>query len=300
MSTFRDTAEYVRNLSEGEYILLKYLERYSKRFERVSLRLLKKVTKFSDEYLMAIIKRLSKEGFVIYFEQPYESVMLLTSGLDLLALKRLSDKGVVAGVGRQIGVGKESDVYDAIDPSGTRITLKVFRLGRISFKDVSRKRSYASIKLSHKWIWRNYASAKREYSNLSMLYQRGVSVPRPIYQLMHILVMEALDGILLHDLREVEQPYILFRSIMYEVKKTWDIGFVNGDLSEYNIFLQWDSLKPILIDWPQAFSRNDSNAVDLLRRDVQNVINFFVKKHECDSEKLKNIVKELSLSLVLE
>jgi len=133
-----------------------------------------------------------------------------------------------------------------------------------------------------------------------MLYQRGVSVPRPIYQLMHILVMEILDGILLHDMHELENPLHLFRRIMYEVKKTWDIGFVNGDLSEFNIFLSWDGLKPILIDWPQAFPKYEPNSIDLLKRDIQNIVSFFLKKYECSKEDLEKILKEVSLSFALE
>lgn len=54
---------------------------------------------------------------------------LTNAGYDYLALKTLSSRNVISGVGNQIGVGKESDVYIAIDGNGQRICMKLHRLG---------------------------------------------------------------------------------------------------------------------------------------------------------------------------
>ena len=295
MPTFRQTASYIKILSEDEYLLLKTVEKLSKKFERVSIKLLAKSIVFSDTYILRLIKKLSRNGFLTYFKQPYESVMLLSSGADLLALKKLSDKGIVVGIGRQIGVGKEADVFEVISEYGEKFSLKVYRLGRVSFRGIVRKRSYSYIKSSHKWLFRNYVSAKREYENLTIVYQRGISAPRPIYRVMHMLVMEYLDGFLLSDLKQCQDPEGLFTNIIREIKRTWDLGFVNGDLSEYNIFLLKDDLKPVLIDWPQAISRDEPMAYKLLKRDITNIVSFFEKKfkYNIDKKKLfKNLFKK--------
>ena len=46
--------------------------------------------------------------------------------------------------GKSLGVGKESDVYDALAPSEKRVALKFHRLGRTSFKKTKIKRNYTS------------------------------------------------------------------------------------------------------------------------------------------------------------
>ena len=42
----------------------------------------------------------------------YDGYRLTTLGYDFLALKALVNRGAVSAVGRQIGVGKESDVFE--------------------------------------------------------------------------------------------------------------------------------------------------------------------------------------------
>ena len=63
-------------------------------------------------------------------------------GYDYLALRALLSRGSIAGVGRRVGVGKESDVYEVVDPDGRELILKLHRLGRISFRAIKSKRDY--------------------------------------------------------------------------------------------------------------------------------------------------------------
>jgi RIO kinase 1 len=51
---------------------------------------------------------------------------------------------------------------------------------------------------------------------------------------------------------------------------------VHGDLSEYNVMI-WDE-KPIIIDVSQAVPVTHPLAKQLLRRDVENINRFFIKK----------------------
>lgn len=289
-------AIYVKDLSNEEYLVLKVAERLTTKFNRIAVDKICEETGFSEKYVLNIIKKLSKIGSITYFEKPYPSIILLTGGIDLLALKKLSDKNIITAIGRQIGIGKESDIYDGLDAYGNRVSLKVYRLGRISFRGISKKRSYASVSISYKWIKRNYVSAKREFLALSELYRGGVSVPRPIYRVMHIIVMEALTGVLLHDLKECKNPLKLFEEIITEVKKAWEKGYVNGDLSEYNVFLSInENYKPILIDWPQAEKISHEAGSLMLSNDLKRLVRFFKKKFEIKEDKLMDIILKNNL-----
>ena len=54
-----------------------------------------------------------------------------------------------------------------------------------------------------------------------------------------------------------------------------NIGFVHGDISEHNIIVRHDDIKCSEdIDFPQAEEINHKNALELLERDVVNVLNF--------------------------
>ena len=48
----------------------------------------------------------------------YDGYRLTYLGYDYLAIKALVNRGAVAGVGRQIGVGKESDIFEVTNEDG--------------------------------------------------------------------------------------------------------------------------------------------------------------------------------------
>ncbi len=41
-------------------------------------------------------------------------------------------------MGRQIGVGKESDIYLVVNEAGEQLCLKLQRLGRVSFRNIKK------------------------------------------------------------------------------------------------------------------------------------------------------------------
>ena len=71
-----------------------------------------------------------------------DGIGLLMAGLDAIALKAFVDRNIIGGLGMPIGVGKESDVFEAITANGQTRAIKFFRIGRISFRQVRKKRSY--------------------------------------------------------------------------------------------------------------------------------------------------------------
>jgi len=298
MTTFYDTAAYVREIDEETWVILKKILYFSRYFEKIPIEILYKNIKFSKKLIDKRIRVLHRKGFIQRFTQPYESIMLLTSGLDLIALKKLSDKELVTGIGRQIGTGKESDIYEVVSFNNNLLTLKVFRLGRISFKRVRLKRDYGPIEYKARWYVRNISAAKKEFINLKYVYRKGISVPRPIYHTLHIILMERLEGFILNDIRKLENPLLILDKIIYEIKRTYDAGIVNGDLSQFNIFISSDG-RIYLIDWPQALSRKNEKALMLLKKDILNIVKFFIKRHYIDHENVCKIIKKYGFEKII-
>jgi len=295
MHTFLETASYVKSIDRETWLILKNILLYSRKFERIPLDLLYRKTKFSKKFFDKKILWLHRNGFVEYFKQPYESIRLLTRGLDLIALKKLSDRGLIAGVGRQIGTGKESDIYEVISPENKILSLKVFRLGRVSFTKIRIKRDYGPKDLKLPWYVRNIYAAKKEYNNLKYVFRKGVSVPRPVYRVLHMILMERLDGLLLNDIKKLDNPLQMFNKIIYEVKKAYDANIVNGDLSQFNVFISKTG-KVFLIDWPQAVSADTDEGINLLKRDIINLSKFFFKKHGTPIRRLCDILSIYTFS----
>jgi RIO kinase 2 len=65
-------------------------------------------------------------------------------------------------------------------------------------------------------------------------------------------------------------------------------GVVHADLSEYNIMLKRNR-GILIIDWPQYVTKNHPNAEQLLSRDVQNVLQYFRRKHKLAAELDKSL-----------
>ena len=61
---------------------------------------------------MRCLKLLLKAKLVHHDNSKYDGYRLTYLGYDYLAIKTLVNKGVISSVGRQIGVGKEADVFE--------------------------------------------------------------------------------------------------------------------------------------------------------------------------------------------
>ena len=185
---------------------------------------------------------------------------------------------VLQAFGKPLGIGKESDVYDALMPDNTRVAVKFHRLGRASFRQTKRKRGYmAEQYYTPTWLYQSRLAAKKEFEALSVLYPKGVAVPKPIKQNRHVIVMSIIEGAELYYL-EVPNPRKTLDEILLNIKKAYkDAGVIHADLSPYNIIVQLDE-HILIIDWPQYVTVKHPNAEQLLQRDVQNVLRFFRQK----------------------
>jgi len=91
--------------------------------------------------------------------------------------------------------------------------------------------------------------------------------------------MSAIEGSELAQWREIPKPEKVLSEILRNIRKAYlKAGVVHADLSEYNIILKPD-MHILIIDWPQYVTKEHPNAQQLLKRDVENIIKFFKRKH---------------------
>jgi len=197
--------------------------------------------------------------------------------VDLLALKFYADKDYAHALGKLIAKGKESDVYEVLSGRGDLYALKLFRLGRTSFRDVTRKR-HASSKQLNTWLDVNYEAAHREFHALARLAEVTKNVPVAVATNRHTVLLKELPGVRLTSRPELVDARKVLREIMDTVRDAYTkAGMINGDLSEYNILT--DGATVWLIDWPQWVGADHPNAKELMRRDVGAVAKFFERSY---------------------
>lgn len=205
---------------------------------------------------------------------------LTFQALDLLALRTLVARGTISEIGGKIGVGKESEVYKALSPTGMKLIVKFHREGTRSFKSLRKTRLYMADSTRKHWLIKAKLIGEREYKALDTLYNLGALVPKPIDWNRHAVVQEYIEGIELYIIPDngLPNPSDVLDKIIATIEIAYKkAGIVHGDLSEYNILVS-TSGDPYIIDWPQYVYRDDPIAEDLLERDVYYIIRFFNKK----------------------
>ncbi len=207
----------------------------------------------------------------------YEGYTLNYDGYDCLALNALVKSGAVDAIGAPLGMGKESDVYQGLRGK-RRVTLKFHRIGRISFRQTRRARGFVADRAHTAWIYQSRLAAEREFQALRLAYRCKVSVPRPIAQNRHVVVMGLIRGVELNDVGEIDSPRIVLNHVLFNVRKAYlEAKLIHGDLSEFNVLVRTNGTVQV-IDWPQSVRTDHPNAADLLKRDVENILRFFRRK----------------------
>jgi RIO kinase 2 len=228
------------------------------------------------------INRLSRLGLIYRMRGAYTGYTLNYAGYDCLAINGLVKANVLEAFGKSLGVGKEADVYDALNPKGERIAVKFHRLGRISFRQIIRRRSY-STERSASWLYQSRLAAQREYQALQLLFPFRVAVPEPISQNRHVVAMGIIEGGELADYKQLSRPEKILAEILRNTRKAYlKAGVIHGDLSEYNVILK-PNRHILIIDWPQYVTKEHPNAEELLKRDVQNILKYFKRKHKVNA-----------------
>ena len=233
---------------------------------------------------------------------------LTYGGLDYLALHSHMRSSAVFSVGNQIGVGKESDILVVAAPSGKQLVLKIHRLGRISFRTVKANRDYLRNRATGSWMYLSRLAAVKEYTFMKALYDEGFTVPEPIAQNRHTIVMELIDAFPLRQINQVPDPAALYAELISMILRLAAHGLIHGDFNEFNILIKEEQqspsahvsgggsspedllpddkkkLVPVLIDFPQMVSVDHSNAEMYFDRDIQCVKDFFRRRFRFTSD----------------
>ncbi|MDH5634729.1 MAG: serine/threonine-protein kinase RIO2 [Candidatus Bathyarchaeota archaeon] len=278
MSSADIAVRVFRTLEAEDFRVLQAIEAAMGRHRYVPEKELPKLTKLNPRELDFRLTRLSKYALIERWVGPYTGYVLYTAGYDCLAINALVKAGVLEAFGKPIGVGKESDVYDALTPKGEQVAVKFHRLGRLSFRQTRRVRGYIAQRHHISWLYQSRLAAEKEFEALKIVHPHSVTVPEPISQNRHVVVMGMIEGVELFELSEIPHPEKMLREILSNIRRAYvEAGVIHADLSEFNIILQpnWHIL---IIDWPQFVKKAHPNAERLLERDIGNIVHFFKRK----------------------
>ena len=201
--------------------------------------------------------------------------------ITVMQLYSLITSKIISHVNGVVKAGKESVVFWAKDPENNDIALKIYLVTTSNFKKRSQyvigDPRFTNVKKGTKnlvYLW-----AKKEFKNISKCYDCGISVVTPRHVSNNILIMdfEGIDGkpenTLLEskvDKNDYQQSITLLSDLFKKAK------LVHGDFSEYNIFKTKNGLK--LFDLGSAVDITHPNTMNFLKRDINNITNFFVKR----------------------
>ncbi|TDL23323.1 RIO1-domain-containing protein [Rickenella mellea] len=186
-----------------------------------------------------------------------------------------------------VSTGKEANVYHALTPDKKHLALKIYKTSILIFKDRDRyvtgeyrfRRGYSRRnprKMVRLW-------AEKEMRNLKRLVTAGINCPEPVEVRENVLVMTFIgdkDGWASPRLKDASIPAAecqrLYSQLLVMVRRMYHVcKLVHADLSEYNILYHDDSL--YIIDVSQSVEHDHPAAYDFLRKDIQNVEDFFAR-----------------------
>uniref|UniRef100_A0A804QXD5 non-specific serine/threonine protein kinase n=1 Tax=Zea mays TaxID=4577 RepID=A0A804QXD5_MAIZE len=186
--------------------------------------------------------------------------------------------------GRQIGVGKESDIFEVATEDGTVLAMKLHRLGRTSFRAVKSKRDYLRHRRSFNWLYLSRLAALKEFAFMKALGDHGFPVPAAVDCNRHCVIMSLVQGYPLVQVKELQNPDDVFDTILGLIVRLAEHGLIHCDFNEFNIMID-DDEKITVIDFPQMVSVSHRNAQMFFDRDIECIYKFFNKRFNLTSEK---------------
>jgi len=277
MSTTENAARILKSLKDEEWRTLAGLERSTSGYGTPDLARLSRMSRLPLERVSFASDALEKKGLVMRRGHGYA---LTREGVEVMALKDYVKKDLIFALGAIIAKGKESDVYEALTEEGSVYALKLYKIGRISFTSIRKKRVREAAEF-RSWMTANYDAARREYHALRKLEDLSRSFPRAIAYSRSTVLLEELTGVRLSQRPELEDPKGGLRAVLDAMRLAFlRARLVNADLSEYNILT--DGAAFWLIDWPQAVDVDHPNSAELLNHDVRAVTAFFGRAYSVD------------------
>ena len=199
----------------------------------------------------------------------------------MFVLSKLLKKGLITSVDYPVATGKEADVFRATCKDGTFFAIKIFRVETSLFWKMReyldgdpRFYGISSNKLQIILAW-----TRKEYRNLQLCHDAGIHVPQPIFADRNVLVMEFLgeNGVPFSTLGQTgsENPEKDLETILLDMKKMYEAGFVHSDISEFNILMT--DAGPYIIDVGQGVLLAHPSSQKFLVRDISNILRYFKK-----------------------
>ena len=207
----------------------------------------------------------------------------------LNSLGKLAMKGVVDHLVSPIATGKEADVFLG-DRAGEKVAVKIFRLASASYfrkpsiqEYVIGDERFRKVKRDSRSI--QMAWVQKEFRNLMIAQEAGVSAPRPFGVEKNILVIEFIGGEqAAPQIKDIEVDSEMLDDIVENLRKLVKARLIHADISEYNI-LRGDG--PVIIDFAQGVLNTHPKADEFLARDLKNLCSFFSKRGiDCDIDEI--------------
>ena len=212
--------------------------------------------------------------------EDYKEFKIERGVFDTQTLKILYDflnKGVLKEVTSILKEGKESGVFLGKDGNEKNVAIKIYRTEASDFKSMWKymigDKRFSRLKKDKRFVINQWCL--REFKNLKIAYDAGVSCPKPICAKGNVLLMEFIGenqpAPRLIDIKAKREHYDL---ILNDLRKLTKAGLVHGDLSAYNILL-WH--QPIIIDFSHGITVDSELAPKMLKRDIENINSYFSK-----------------------
>jgi RIO kinase 2 len=280
-------ASSFRYLTKDDIRILTAVEMGLKNHEYVPEQLVEAIAQLRRCGVFSRIQQLIKHRLLHYEGGKADGYKLTYNGYDCLALRALTNRGIVDQVGTRIGVGKESDIHMCSNEDGRAMVVKFHRLGRISFRTVKTNRDYLEGRSHASWLYLARLAAKKEFQYMQALHAAGFPVPEPIDNNRHAVVMEYMSGSvpLNHidpDLTDKEKEVLL--TVLFSLLLRFaSCGLVHGDFNEFNLLVDMvDVRKVTVIDFPQIILMTHPEAQHQFERDVGCIVRFFAKRFRFD------------------
>ncbi|CAI9108224.1 OLC1v1007778C1 [Oldenlandia corymbosa var. corymbosa] len=273
----------LRYLSKDDFRVLTAVEMGMRNHEIVPTQLIDRIASLKHGGTYKVLKNLLKHKLLHHDSSKYDGFRLTYLGYDFLAIKTMVNRGVFAAVGRKLGTGKESDIFEVATEDGTVLAMKLHRLGRVSFRAVKSKRDYLNHRTSYNWLYLSRLAALKEFAFMKALENHGFPVPHAVDCNRHCVVMSLVEGYPLEQVKQLENPEVVFETITGLVVRLAEHGLIHCDFNEFNIMIG-DDEKVTMIDFPQMVSVSHPNAKMYFDRDIDCIFKFFSKRFNLSFE----------------
>jgi RIO kinase 1 len=240
---------------------------------RVDGRLERKERKYETEQLLK--EKRSEEYDVL--EEVFDKSTLMV-------IYELLNKGVIDEIHGVVKAGKEARIYWGKDPSGRELAIKIYLTIAAEFKKGKLQYIEGDSRFTHmKHDTRSivFAWALKEFKNLQLALKAKVKVPKPIAIKKNVLVMQFIgkNGTPAPQLKETppKRPDFIYNTLTEYITRLYQKAeLVHSDISEYNVMV-WRG-RPVLFDMAQAVLFSHPMATTFLRRDLENLNNYFKRQ----------------------